>query len=143
MKKDFGKSELSLGASILDAFDTKFTRYEGGRDLPNQEMLVNTGLAWTYSSTLIDYTLALDVHPVNETLPFMRRVHVGLDIGVPLLNVMFGWNGGYLSYGASINALIGKFTVGIYGIETGTSYGQLEASRGVAYWSFIDFSFGK
>tara|TARA_Y100001954_G_scaffold129277_1_gene138428 strand:- start:2447 stop:3556 length:1110 start_codon:yes stop_codon:yes gene_type:complete len=141
-KKSYGKSELSLGASIMDVFDTQFTRYEGTRDLPNQEMLINTGLAWSYSSTLFDYRLSFDIHPINETLEFMRRFHIGLNIGVPLVDVMFGWNGGYLSYGLSANALIGKVTIGLYGIETGTSYRQLEASRFIAYWSFIDFKFG-
>ena len=141
-KKNYGKSKLSLGASIMDVFDTQFTRYEGGRDLPDQKMIVNTGAAWTYSSSFIDYRLSLDVHPVNETLAFMRRMHIGLNIGVPLIDVMFGWNAGYLSYGASINALIGKLTIGLYGIETGTSYRQLEASRFIAYWSLIDFKFG-
>ncbi len=141
-KKDYGKSKLSLGASIMDVFDTQFTRYEGGRDLPNQEMIINTGVAWTYSSSFVDYRLSVDVHPLNETLEFMRRMHIGLNVGIPLIDVMFGWNAGYLSYGASINALIGKFTVGLYGIETGTSYGQLEASRFIAYWSLIDFKFG-
>ena len=99
-------------------------------------------MAWTYASNLVDYTFSLDIHPINETLELMRRVHVGLNIGVPLIDVMFGWNAGYLSYGASVNALIGKLTFGVYGIEVGTSYRQLEASRMVAYWSLIDFKFG-
>ena len=29
-KKDYGSSQLSLGASLMDVFDTQFTRYEGG-----------------------------------------------------------------------------------------------------------------
>ena len=68
----------------------------------------------------------------------MRRMYIGLNVGIPLVDVMFGWNAGYLSYGASINALIENLQ-SFYGMKR--TYGQLEASRFIAYWSLIDFKF--
>ena len=141
-KRKVSGSTLSLGLSVMDLFDTQFKRIEGSRDLPNQEMLINFGAAWTSESTWLDYTISLDAHPINETLDFARRMHVGLNVAVPFVDVLFGWNGGYLSYGASVNVLLGKLTAGFYGTEVGSSFGQLEASRLIVYWSLLDVEFG-
>jgi hypothetical protein len=141
-KKNIGKSEFGLGLSIMDVFDTQFTRIEGSRDLPDQSMRINVGGAWTSRSTLFDYTIALDLHPINETLEISRVFHLGVNLAIPFLEVLFGWNGGYLSYGASFNMLLGKLTAGVQGVEFGTKFRQLEAKRIIFYWSFIDLAFG-
>jgi hypothetical protein len=73
----------------------------------------------------------------------MSRVfHLGVNLAIPFLEVLFGWNGGYLSYGASFNMLLGKLTAGVQGVEFGTKFRQLEAKRIIFYWSFIDLAFG-
>jgi len=141
-RKGYSSSELALGFSILDVFGTRFVRSEGLRDLPDQDMIVNMGASWKYESTLFDYTVALDIHPVDMSIDFGRKVHLGLNIGLPFLDILFGWNAGYVSYGASFDAIIGKFTAGYHGIETGANYRQQEAKRIVVYWSFIDLNLG-
>ena len=136
-----GPSSLKFGFSVLDAFDTKYRKVSGLYSIPDQKMIVQTGLSFSQNFILFDYKLSLDLHPLNQEMDFMRKVHVGVDFGLPLVRLLAGWSGGYKSYGVSLNLWPIKIMAGFYSVEQGRTFKEEEGSRAIIYLSLLDFSF--
>ena len=134
-------SQLNLALAIMDVGDTRFTRTAGDSEIPRQEMSVNLGASWSQNFLLLDYTLSVDLAPLNQDIAFGRKLHVGMELGLPLVSGMFGWNGGYISYGLGVNIWLVKLYAGFYGVELGSNFRQEEGKRGILYLSILDFSF--
>ncbi|HLE11322.1 MAG: hypothetical protein A2504_03165 [Bdellovibrionales bacterium RIFOXYD12_FULL_39_22] len=132
--------QLAGAISLLDISDTEFKVTEG-TEVPSLPMIMSAGVSWKQNFKIIDYTLSLDVRPILQTMDLMRKVHIGLDIGLPLLRCFGGVSEGYLSYGVSIKVWPVTIMLGLYGVEVGTNYGEEDASRAVIYISLLDFSF--
>jgi len=136
-----GTTEFALGMSILDIGGTRFRRTSGINEVPDQNMLINLGSAFRQNFMFLDYTFSADLHPVNQGLPFARMMHLGVEIGLPIVRFLAGWNGGYVSYGASIKVWPIRITAGFYGIETGANFRQEKGSRAVIAISLFETNF--
>ena len=124
------RGRLTLGASVLDIGDTKLTRTEGTRELPNQKMSVNLGTSWSQRFILFDYTLALDYsNMVDPYTPNQSKLKVGLCTRFPLLDFYWGLNGGYLSWGLGLDVLFLRIRLGFYGVEIGHDFKAKSADR--------------
>jgi hypothetical protein len=134
-------SELSFGLSFLDIGGVSYRRTEGVKKIPKQEMIVATGLAWRQNIRVVDYTLSLDLHPMNQGLEFARMVHLGAELSLPVVSLLAGWNGGYLSYGASIKFWPFKLVAGFYSVELGRHFRQERGNRAVIQLSLFDLTF--
>ncbi len=134
-------TQLTLAASVLDAGGTRFRKTGGTGDVPMQEMTVNTGMALRQDFKIFDYTFSFDLHPLNQDVDFLRRVHTGLEINLPLVSVLAGWNAGYLSYGAALKLWPFKLFVGFYGVELGVDYKQEAGKRAVIQLSLFELNF--
>ncbi|MDB9786889.1 hypothetical protein OAB57_02180 [Bacteriovoracaceae bacterium] len=134
-------SMLNIAFSALDIGNTTFRIEEGSRQITEQKMTLNTGIAWSQDFFILDYTVAIDFHPMTEPIDFMRKIHVGVEIGLPIVSVLFGWNGGYVSYGLTVEFWPISLYAGFYGVEIGSEYGQAEGKRGIVYLSLLDFEF--
>ncbi|MBT3981371.1 MAG: hypothetical protein HOE90_08455 [Bacteriovoracaceae bacterium] len=132
---------LSVGFSIMDMFDTQFSVEEGTADIPDQDMMINTGMAFTQDFGLFHYTISMDLHPMNHGLEFFRMYHAGVELGLPILSLYGGYNGGNLSYGVGINLWVMKLYGGFYEVERGVDLGDESEQRGLLYLSILDFSF--
>lgn len=136
-----GRSLFTAGVSILDVGTTRFTKTEGIGEVPDQEMTVNTGVAYKQDFGLFDYTLSADIRPLTSTIDISRKFHFGTELSLPLVSLNAGWSEGYLSYGGSLKLWPVKLTAGFYGIEVGSKFREQEAKRFVVYLSLFDFSF--
>jgi hypothetical protein len=85
--------------------------------------------------------MSLDMAPVNQGLSFGEMLHFGMELGLPLVRVMTGWNGGYLSYGAGIELWPIKIYGGFYGIEMGNSFQEKQSERALLYVSLLEIDF--
>lgn len=135
-----GRSLLTAGISILDVGDTQFKRTEGTGDVPLQEMTINSGVAFKQDYGFFDYTLSMDMHPLNGDSSLGRKFHFGSELSLPLLTFHGGWSEGYLSYGATVKLWPFKVTGGFYGVEVGSKFKEQEAKRFIVYLSLFDFS---
>lgn len=135
-----GNSLFTAGLVATDIGDIHFRKTEGTGKVPKQYMNVSSGVAFKQDFKIIDYTLSADVHPLNTEMDLLQRFHFGAELGIPFVTVHSGWNGGYLSYGATVKFWPIKLTAGFYGIEVGTQYKQEEAKRIIIYLSLFDFS---
>lgn len=136
-----GRNLFTAGLSVLDAGDMRFRKTEGTGDVPIQEMTINSGVAFKQDFGLMDYTLAMDVRPLNSTMDFARKFHLGAEVGLPVVTLNAGWSEGYVSYGGTVKFWPVKVTAGFYGVELGSKFREQEAKRFVVYVSLFDFSF--
>lgn len=135
----FANAHFAAGFSVLDIGDTRFKRTEGYKKLPRQKMAMNAGASWKQDFLFFDYTLAVDMHPINyESIDTMTKLHFGAEVGLPLLRFYAGWNGGYLSYGAKVKLWPVSLTAGFYGVEVGPGYNKQKGSRGLLYLELFD-----
>jgi hypothetical protein len=136
-----GNTELSYAMSVLDIADTRFKVDEGNGKIPNQPMMIMTGVSFKQDWALFDYRFSFDIHPVNLPIDFNRKIHAGFEAGPKIVKLLAGYNGGYMSYGAIVDLYLIRIMGGFYGIETGTKYKEEESKRAVVYLSLLDFSF--
>jgi hypothetical protein len=135
-----GRSAFTSAISILDAFDTHYSKTEGTAKVPKQEMIVNSGVAFKQDFGIFDYTLSADMHPITGPTDLGRKFHFGSEFSIPLITLNAGLSEGYVSYGASIKLWPIKITAGFYGVEVGSHYREQEARRFILYLSLFDFS---
>lgn len=138
-----GPSQLVVSLSAMDITKTKFDvpKNSDNKTVANNRDQVNLGMAWMLRSTLFHSTFSMDVRSLNQQVDFLQRFRFGVELGVPVLSVLGGWNAGYYSYGVGLNLGIMKLMAGFYGVEAGNAYHQTESSRMILYLSLFDFSF--
>ncbi len=135
----FSNVHVTTGFSVLDIGDTRFKRTEGFKKLPRQKMAMNWGAAFRQDFLLFDYSLTMDVHPINvEHIDNMSKLHFGAEVGLPLLRFYGGINGGYLSYGGKIRLWPVSITAGFYGVEVGSRYKDQKSSRAIFMIELFD-----
>jgi hypothetical protein len=134
-------SQFVFAISILDVGDTRFSRKTGTKNLPLQKMSVNTGVSWSQNFKIIDYTLSLDLSPINQGIDYRRTTHFGAEVNIPFIGFLFGYNSGYLSYGVKVDLWVLKLYAGFYGIELGKEFRDEKTERAIVYLSILDFKF--
>jgi hypothetical protein len=135
-----GRSTLTSAVSVLDVGGTRFVKTQGTGEVPKQDMMINSGVAYKQDFGLFDYTLSADIHPMNSSIDFGRKFHFGTELSLPLITLNAGWSEGYVSYGGSIKLWPIKITTGFYGVEVGSRYREQVAKRFILYVSLFDFS---
>lgn len=138
-----GPQQFVFGLAAMDIANTDYRvpKNAGGKKVAADRGQVNAGTAWMMRTALFKGTFSADVRSLNEQMEFLQRVHLGTELGTPVISALAGWNAGYLSYGLALNAGFMKLTAGFYGVEAGNSYNQLQSKRFVIYLSLFDFSF--
>ncbi len=136
-----GRFELGFGAAILDAFNTKFKAEETGQELSEIPMRVNTGVSFKQSFPGLHYVLSMDAGPLLQDIAWQRKLHVGFELGLPLIDLFLGWNEGYMSYGLKADLWLFNLTAGIYGQEIGYQYSEQELSRFIVQLELFAFDF--
>lgn len=133
---------LTTSLSVLDIADTKFKKEKGEREIDAQEMMINWGVAFGQRfGPLFSYKLSFDLHPLTENMEFARKVHLGSEINIMMFSLLFGWNGGYASYGAGVDLGIVRLLAGFYGAELANKFRQEEGKRAFISLNLLDFSF--
>jgi len=135
-------TEINFGASITDAFGTKFKKVDGEfapQDIP---MEVRTGFSFKQTLPALHYILSADVGPIFQDIDWKRKVHMGFEFGLPLVDFFIGWSEGYLSYGARTEFFIFNLIAGLYGHELGVNYDEQKLSQFIVQLEFLSFDFG-
>lgn len=134
-------SQFSLGASVMNIGGLNFNETEGTADVPDDEANLSIGSAFRQDYGLFGWTLSADLRPLNQDIDFGRKFHLGFMLDLPVVDFMIGINEGYWSYGAQIDIYLFKLMAGVYSVELGSGYKELEGKRAIIYLSFLDFSF--
>lgn len=139
-----GPQTISVGLAMLDVYTKLSTESNpGNREVQPQPMQVNLGTAWNVEiGPGLDFTLSGDLRNLEQQMDFMRRVRLGMELGLtPALSVMGGLNAGQYSYGLKLNSGLLKIYAGIFSMDIGETLGQQKSERAVIYLSMLDFTF--
>jgi hypothetical protein len=139
--KKTGSSEVAVGLSIMDVNGTKLYTGAVESTVPKQPMAVNFGMSIKQDYGIFDYILSADLHPLTAKIENTRRIHLGLEVGTPVIRALAGYNAGYFSYGAELDIGAIDFYLGFYDVEIGSGYKKKKANRFLLYVSLLDFAF--
>lgn len=124
-----------------DVGSTAFTK-TAGTDAPpriNQNLSAGAGLSMDLPG--LDWTVGFEGrHLLEPDIQIGKKIYVGTELSIPLIDLRAGYSQGYLTYGVGLNFLIFHFDAVSYTEETGIYPGQAGDSRYMASLS-IDLSF--
>gem|GEM_PF-471821 len=134
-------SELAFGLAVLDVSTTSFT-VPSGTEYPLEpyRMQINSGIHWKQDFYLIDYSLSVDVRPLNWDIPFSRKLRWGASIGLPFVRVFTGMSEGFTSQGVELNLWPIKIVAGLYSVETGTKDVSEKTDRFILYLNLLNIA---
>ncbi len=117
--------------------ETTFRR-EAGNRAPSRigsEMIL--GAALEVDAALVTITPSLDYkHANRDDVQLGKKIHLGLEVGLPLIDIRAGLNQGYYTLGAGVNLGLLRVDAATYGVELGEYPGQLEDRRYVVQVAF-------
>lgn len=120
--------EAVISAVWKDVGQTTFK--SGGEEPPPQEQEMAVGVALNIDAPLISISPALDFKHLNRSdIQLAKKVHLGLEIGLPLIDIRAGLYQGYYTLGAGVNLGVLRVDAATYGVELGEYPGQLEDRR--------------
>lgn len=113
--------------------NTEFTK-EAGLAAPMRiDQVVNFGASLEISIPFITITPCFDYkYVLDEDIQLGKKVHFGLEISLPLVDIRGGLNQGYYTLGAGVNLGLVRADVATYGVELGEYPGQMEDRRYMA-----------
>lgn len=124
-----------------DVGGTAFTK-TGGTDAPphiDQNLSFGAGLGFDLPG--IDWTAGVEArHLLDSDVQIGKKIHLGTELSLPLIDVRAGINQGYFSYGVGVNFLIFHIDAASYTEELGVYPGQTAENRYAVSLS-IDLSF--
>ncbi len=127
-RRKMGKNSwYALGTTLEDVGDTRFRNSKIGSDAPPpQEMAWSTGTALGFASRLADATLLWDMRQLNnKNLSYTKKVFLGADLSLPVVDMRAGFFHGYWTAGLTLKILP------LFDLDV-TSYAEeLDSSAGI------------
>lgn len=112
--------------------------YTGNLAPPPIEDEITFGFGMRFESLLFDILPVLEYKHANRyDLQLGQKLHLGLELGFPMLDVRGGFHQGYYSWGLGADLGFVRFDVATYGVELGEYPGQKEDRR----W-MLEFTMG-
>lgn len=101
--------------------------------LPSDDNNITLGAALKFDTPLLSIAPAVDFQNLNRTdIQLARKLNLGIEIGLPLVDIRGGFREGYYTAGAGVNLGLFRVDVATYGVELGAYPGQIEDRRYVA-----------
>ncbi len=109
---------------------TTFSKDVGTSAPPAQKDEQIVGVGAEFDLPLMTLSTALDYKHINlrdENLG--KKLHVGAELSLPILDIRGGFSQGYYTYGVGVDFWLLRFDVATYGVEMGVYPGQQEDRR--------------
>lgn len=101
-----------------------------GTNPPSDEGDMTLGAALEVDLPIISITPALELRKLNQADEQLgKKIHLGLEIGLPLIDLRAGFYQGYYTLGVGLGLGPLDINVATYGVELGEYPGQLEDRR--------------
>lgn len=127
------KTQLSLGASVTDIGDTRFS---GGKAMA-QPMNINLGLGFKKELLFGKISLGFDVRNLARKTAFSNKTHLGGELSLPAFNFMIGANQLHYTWGVSFDLWVLKVHALSTAEELGVAFHQNPSRR---YLLMFDFN---
>ncbi len=113
-----------------DVGGTTFLKEAGIQKPPNIAEEKILGVAAGFDLKVFALTAAIDYkHIETPKEPLGKKLHMGLELDLPLIDVRGGFSQGYYTLGASLDFFLFQLDVAYYGVEIGEYPGQDEDRR--------------
>lgn len=123
-----GPWTVDLAAVWKDVGDTKFTPTQGaGPD--RQENNLIFGAAASKEFGFINWTNAFEYKFIRNTGNVTKKLHLGTEVSLALIDIRAGYNQGYVSYGLGVDLWFLQVDVAAYTAELGATAGQTPNDR--------------
>ena len=134
-----GSWNIDVAAVWKDVGDTKFTPTQGvGPDRQANNLIF--GIAAEKEISFISWTNSLEYKFVRNSGDITKKLHLGTELSLALIDIRAGYNQGYLSYGLGVDLWFLQLDVAKYTAELGASAGQTPSERYQASLSLsLDF----
>ncbi|MBO9667533.1 MAG: hypothetical protein J7501_12060 [Bdellovibrio sp.] len=113
-----------------DVGNTAFTK-TAGTDAPshiNQNLSLGAGMLLDLPG--LDVSLGGEVrHLMEPDIQIGKKLHLGAEVSLPIIDLRAGYNQGYLTYGVGVNLLIFRIDAVSYAEELGVYPGQNADNR--------------
>lgn len=120
----------TLSAVWKNVGDMNFKSTDPNTNIPSEKSNMTLGAAVRFDTPVLSITPSLDVHDLNRTdLQLTRKINLGLEVGLPLVDIRGGFHDGYYTYGLGINMGLLQLDAATYGVELGEYPGQIEDRR--------------
>ncbi|WII72877.1 hypothetical protein QJS83_03205 [Bdellovibrio sp. 22V] len=124
-----------------DVGSTAFKVTSGTEAPPHIEQNLTFGAGVGVDLPGLDWVIGMEArHLLEPDIELGKKLHLGTEISLPLIDLRAGYNQGYLSYGVGVNFFIFHIDAVSYTEETGFYPGQAGDARYMASLS-IDLSF--
>lgn len=129
----------SLAAVWYDLGNTKFNP-TSGKGPPQQENNLVFGASAQRKIPLGTWTSSLEYKFVQQTGSLSKKIHLGTEVSLGLVDLRAGLYQGYVTYGAALDFSFLRIEAAAYTVELGNSAGQSPSERYQASISFnLDF----
>lgn len=125
-----GPVSPTLSALWRNLGKTKFTSDGALGAPPSEDDDMTIGASLGIDAGIISITPALEVKHLNRNdVQLGKKIHLGVELGLPLVDIRGGFYQGYYTLGAGLNLGLLKLDLATYGVEMGEYPGQLEDRR--------------
>lgn len=105
-------------------------RSDNGSDIPSDDNNIILGMGARLHLPGVTITPEIDYTHLNLTnVQLMRKFNMGVEVGLPLLDLRAGFSEGYYSLGAGVSLGPLRVDAATYGVELGEYPGQKEDRR--------------
>ena len=127
---DLGVIEPVVSFVWRDMGVTKFRADEGSLAPPSDRDNMILGFSVILDVGLIHVIPTLEYQYINHSdIQIGKKINMGLEVGLPLLNLRAGFHQGYYTLGAGVNFGLIRLDAATYGVELGAYPGQIEDRR--------------
>jgi hypothetical protein len=113
--------------------NTNFRSAAGTTPPPTDEQDMQIGASLDVSAPFIHILPALEIRDLNDsTIQITDKIFMGVELGLPLIDLRAGLYQGYFSYGFGFNLGVIDIEAASWGAEVGGYPGQIESRRYMA-----------
>ncbi|MCB9025074.1 MAG: hypothetical protein H6625_02045 [Bdellovibrionaceae bacterium] len=103
---------------------------DGGLAPPSDKDNMIFGFALILDVGLVHLIPSFEYQYINDSdIQIGKKINLGLEVGLPLLNLRGGFHQGYYTLGVGVNLGLLRIDAASYGVELGAYPGQLEDRR--------------
>jgi hypothetical protein len=107
-----------------------FRSQDVNADIPTEDNDITLGAALLFDTPVVSVSPAIDVRRLNDPdIQLTRKINLGLEVGLPLIDIRGGFHEGYYTYGLGVNLGLFRVDAATYGVELGEYPGQIEDRR--------------
>lgn len=120
----------TISLSWQDVGDTNFITTRGVDKIQGIDDNLTLGISFQSDISLAGIAGGIEYrHMANQGINPSKKIHMGLELSLALVDIRAGFYQGYTSYGAGLDLWILDFNVASYSVEKGSYAGQIPEQR--------------